>query len=287
MSYKITKEGDSLRRIEMEYFDTYYFCSIAQYLMEEADLDFASTLAEFTDQMTEREDFPKESYLHNFVEFMVERILFEQNKYMASDIGDAINESGYNSVILEEHKVFQRKCFGDDYRYTTFELAILHYHGTIEKMKEWIAENVEENRFDYLEAAAEYTNYLEDNYYDVIDNIKREVLYLLFQNRNFLMHFNIFMSDALEGKSIRKNLPQWVKRAVFYRDNGKCVICQKDLSGLVDVEEDYEKQFDHIVPLEEGGLNDISNIQLMCRDCNRNKGTETYTSNVYRFLYDD
>ena len=32
----------------MEYFDTYYFCSIAQYLIEESDLDFASTLAEFT-----------------------------------------------------------------------------------------------------------------------------------------------------------------------------------------------------------------------------------------------
>ena len=30
---------------------------------------------------------------------------------------------------------------------------------------------------------------------------------------------------------------------VFYRDNGKCVICQKDLSGIIDVEEEYEKQF--------------------------------------------
>lgn len=277
-----------MRRLEMEYFDTYYFCSIAQYLMEEADLDFASTLAEFTDPMmeSERQNFPKESYLHNFVEFIVERILFEQNKYMAADIEAAINESGYNSVILKENKVFQRKCFGDNYRYTTFELAIQHYHGTIEKMKEWIAQNIEENQFDYLEVAAEYTNYLEENYYDVIDNIKREVLYLLFQNRTFLMHFNIFMSDALEGKSIRKSLPQWVKRAVFYRDNGRCVMCQKDLSGLVDIEEDYEKQFDHIVPLEQGGLNDISNIQLMCCDCNCKKGTQIYTSNVYRFLYD-
>lgn len=101
------------------------------------------------------------------------------------------------------------------------------------------------------------------------------------------MKFNIFVSDAISEKSGRKNLPQWIKRAVFYRDNGKCVICQKDLSGLIDVEEEYEKQYDHIVPLEEGGLNDISSIQLMCSCCNQKKGVNIYTSNVYMFLYDD
>lgn len=175
----------------------------------------------------------------------------------------------------------------DGYEYTTFELAICHYHGKIERMRDWIAGNVVDNEFDYLEVAAKYTGYLEENYYETVESIKKEVLYLLFQNRTFLMKFNIFMSDAISGKSGRKNLPQWVKRAVFYRDNGKGVICQKDLSGLIEVEEEYEKQFDHIVPLEEGGLNDISNIQLMCSCCNQKKGVKIYTSNVYRFLYDD
>ena len=154
-------------------------------------------------------------------------------------------------------------------------------------MRVWITDNIDESQFDYLDVAAEYTNYLESQYYDVIDNIKRDVLHLLFQNRMLLMHFNTFMSDVLQGKSSRKNMPQWVKRAVYYRDNGRCVMCQKDLSGLVDVEEEYEKQFDHILTLEQGGLNDISNIQLMCSCCNQKKGTQTYTSNVYSFLYDD
>lgn len=31
-------------------------------------------------QICEREDYPKESYLHRFVEFLVERILFEQKQ---------------------------------------------------------------------------------------------------------------------------------------------------------------------------------------------------------------
>ena len=99
-----------------------------------------------------------------------------------------------------------------------------------------------------------------DNYYDVIDCIKNEVVYLLFQNREFLMHFNIFMSDVLPRKSDRKNVPLWVKRAVKYRDRCKCVMCQKDLSGIMDIEEQYENQYDHIVPLEDGGLNDVCSL---------------------------
>ena len=50
----------------MKYFNTYYFCSIIQYIIENSSLDYARTLAEFTDPLSEceREDFSKESYLH-------------------------------------------------------------------------------------------------------------------------------------------------------------------------------------------------------------------------------
>lgn len=54
----------------------------------------------------EREDYPKDSYLHRFVGFLVERILFEQSKYMAVDIECAIDKNGYKKVILEDHKVY-------------------------------------------------------------------------------------------------------------------------------------------------------------------------------------
>ena len=68
-------------------------------------------------------------------------------------------------------------------------------------------------------------------------------------------------------------------------------MCQKDLSGIMDIEEQYENQYDHqydhIVPLEDGGLNDVSNIQLMCCQCNYEKGTKTYTNNIYHFYYDN
>jgi hypothetical protein len=270
----------------MKYFNTYYFCSVIQYIIEDSSWDYLRTLAEFTDPLSEceREDFPKESYLHCFVDFAVERILFEQNKYMASDIESAIETDGFNKVIHNNHKVF----YNSGYKYTTFELAIIHYQGCIEKMEDWIAINVKsDDKFEALEVSSRYTSYLEDNYYNVIESIKNEVVYLLFQNREFLMNFNIFISDVLPGKSERRNIPLWVKRSVKYRDRCKCVMCQKDLSGIMDVEENYENQYDHIVPLEEGGLNDISNMQLMCSKCNQKKGIQIYTNNIYHFYYDN
>lgn len=256
----------------MKYFDTYYFCSTIQYLMDEPEWEFIRTMADFTDQLSgcEREDFPKRSYLMDFIEFTVERILFEQNKYMAEDIEMAIEADGYDSVLNGKHKVFQRNWKGE-YRYTAFEMAIIHYLGVEEKIRDWILEHVRPEEFEALDVTAEYTNYLEDNYSEVIENISKDVFHILFQNRKFLLKFNRFMVDVLDGKSDRVYIPLWVKNAVKYRDNGRCVMCSKDLTGLLETEKIREKQFDHIVPLEKGGLNDVANIQLMCQKCNTKK----------------
>jgi 5-methylcytosine-specific restriction endonuclease McrA len=49
-----------------------------------------------------------------------------------------------------------------------------------------------------------------------------------------------------------------------------CALCQRDLSRLVAVEP--EQNYDHMVPLSRGGLNDVTNIQLLCSPCNVAKG---------------
>lgn len=117
---------------------------------------------------------------------------------MAEEIEEAINESGYNKVIFGKHKVFQRKCLGDNYRYTSFELAILHYHGTIEQMKQWVAKNVEENQFEYLDVAVKYTEYLEDNYYDVSVIMTRVRKYIP------VMYIDFYMMIKRDYKEFRK-----------------------------------------------------------------------------------
>lgn len=118
------------------------------------------------------------------------------------------------------------------------------------------------------------------SFFPLWEELTDEVFHILFGNRAFLMRFNMGLADWLdrnphigertpEGRVNRSHIPRWVRKAVFYRDHGRCVLCLTDLSGLLVV--DSEDHFDHMVPLRAGGVNDPSNIQLLCGDCNRRK----------------
>jgi 5-methylcytosine-specific restriction endonuclease McrA len=73
------------------------------------------------------------------------------------------------------------------------------------------------------------------------------------------------------GRLKRKPPPPWARRAVFFREHGRCAACCRDLTGLLDALS--ASHFDHIVPLAHGGLNDVSNLQLLCQRCNGRKPT--------------
>jgi len=59
---------------------------------------------------------------------------------------------------------------------------------------------------------------------------------------------------------------EWVALKTHY--NFTCLCCGKR-------EPDIALTVDHVVPLEKGGSNYISNIQPLCQKCNRAKGTKT------------
>lgn len=60
----------------------------------------------------------------------------------------------------------------------------------------------------------------------------------------------------------REVIPDAVKRLVWRRDGGRCVNC----GGR------YRLEFDHIIPVSLGGASSEPNLQLLCADCNRQKG---------------
>ena len=64
--------------------------------------------------------------------------------------------------------------------------------------------------------------------------------------------------------SRRERIPDKVKLFVWQRDEGKCVKCGKN----------EKLEFDHIIPVIEGGSNTERNIQILCESCNRKKGRE-------------
>lgn len=63
------------------------------------------------------------------------------------------------------------------------------------------------------------------------------------------------------GEHTKAEIAQLLKK-----QNGKCAACKSK------VEQGYER--DHILPLFLGGTNDIRNIQLLCRACNRRKSAK-------------
>lgn len=125
--------------------------------------------------------------------------------------------------------------------------------------------------------------------------ISNETFELLFANRKFCLRFNKKISEIikplkaadypslLEKDGMIKRctyFQEWVQRAIYFRDQGKCAVKQEDLSGLITT--DYKDAIDHIVPLKLGGNNDITNFQLICQPCNLQKLDHTMvTSDKY------
>jgi len=63
-----------------------------------------------------------------------------------------------------------------------------------------------------------------------------------------------------------------------------CVKCNIDLTRLINRQ--AKLHFDHIIPLHLGGMNCITNLQLLCEKCNLGKGgRESYTSHGYENWY--
>lgn len=116
--------------------------------------------------------------------------------------------------------------------------------------------------------------------------VASEMFFILFQNRVFVHDFNLRISNYSQETKGRVNMPLWVKRAVFYRDRGRCVFCNTDLTGEINISEEREIQYDHIIPLDERGINDVSNIQLTCKTCNCRKSNTSSTSSHYQQWYD-
>ena len=167
-----------------------------------------------------------------------------------------------------------------------------------ESINQWYSlfneHSIKINKFEF-DNENEIFDWFEENeskFKDLFDKMADEVFYILFSNRKFLLKLNNLIAETIKGSRLseeflsipktlltnkgtikRTAIPQWVKKAIFHRDKGRCVFCNTDLTGVVNTLTNVN--YDHIVPLDLFGANDPCNIQLTCERCNKTKKNKT------------
>ena len=73
-----------------------------------------------------------------------------------------------------------------------------------------------------------------------------------------------FIKMASGSTDLLKSIPEEVRMYVWRRDQGRCIKCGNNKN----------LEFDHIIPVSEGGSNTGRNIQLLCSECNKKKSNK-------------
>lgn len=73
-------------------------------------------------------------------------------------------------------------------------------------------------------------------------------------------------SEVYRRRAERSRVTPSVRYRIMERDGFRCCVCGRSARSGVELE------VDHIIPIARGGSSDDSNLQTLCRDCNRGKG---------------
>jgi hypothetical protein len=255
--------------VTMKFYETYYYanvihnvlCDPSSYIRHLNSWHEDSAPALFT------VPFPRWSILHSLSEYIIRGLLDEHVSDVAAD---AIAQNPKADLWIDQassHHGFQTPGF-----------------------RAWLAEEgiaVEDTTEDHI---SDYHTELalSGPLEELLEQLTAEVFFVLFGNRTLLERLHRYVSGivsdmgpgeatasrsepfAAVGQLRRVHIPSWAKQAVFFRDRGICTRCLVNLSGLLAAQND--ENYDHIVPLKRGGTNDVTNLQLLCGDCNKSKG---------------
>jgi|CXWL01.1.fsa_nt_gi hypothetical protein len=107
----------------------------------------------------------------------------------------------------------------------------------------------------------------QNTFYSVLgpytDNEARVLLLDYVKKKKRKVEFLVNRTDDAESEQefVRKPIPEDVRHEVWRRDKGRCVEC-----GSI-----RNLEYDHLIPVSQGGSNTARNLQLLCEECNRRK----------------
>lgn len=286
-------------RIEARFYETYDLCAVVSGVLNDRWSHLRKLEGFHCDGQWAFWARPYEKYsvLHQFIEFIVLDV--HQDQAVAVDLDERRQLRAAYADIPEALKDLRTEKL-------PIEEAFEHHDLEHQSFLEFLAEagktfeGADDNDvFDFMAETR-----LQEPYGMLIRQTVREVFHVLFQNRELLLTFNHYLSDILgdanpsemeepgmlerftsSGTLLRVKPPAWARRAVFFRDHGRCVLCNADLSGLLNPTN--IENYDHIVPLARHGINDVSNLQLLCVPCNQKEKRDRagMTSCLYQSWY--
>lgn len=283
--------------IDAKFYETYYFCNIINNILHD-QFTFAQKLDAFygDDNVVHLlKPFQKYSIFHQFLEFVVNELYFENIEEIDLE-KIKIDKKNFSNLSIHIDSILKPKLPIE----LAFEYHNIEYPTFIDFLDQFdktFETSDEEDLYDYMREIQ-----FDEAYDSLITQTVQEIFHVLFQNRKLMLTFNEMMANAFErqsseilpeeiasisktGKLVRTTIPKWVKDAVYFRDRGRCILCDKDLSGRINL--DNIPNYDHIVPLAKYGFNDVTNIQLLCKECNQNEKKDKFstTSNIYQSWY--
>lgn len=269
--------------VRLEFYETYYYANILSNIISDP-FPYIRGIHEWYEDNEESvflPSFPKFSRLHSFSVHIIDSLIAEQ----VNDVEvDYFAQKKANDVWVDRALKFHGlPCDG--------------FQDYLDNAGVSTADLNEDHLYDYHQELM-LTGELDT----LLEHLADEVFHVLFANRKLLAQFNEFMARGLQlffdevpdtelGSKLKKpgvlkrvRIPMWVKKAVFFRDRGICSQCNKDISGQFSSQPDA--QYDHIIPLAMGGLNDVTNIQLLCQKCNGSKSKAFVpVSTIYESWY--
>lgn len=261
--------------LEMRYHDSYFYTQIVTRTLSDPFL-YLRGMNEFFGDPGCRGfiwPFPKHTILHSYAYFCIEKVDWEQFP-SDDDIAKQVQLSRFLPKEEREHVL-------------PIETAMAAHGIAHASFLSWLAESGATLADAGSDEAFEYYDYIAEERNALYERIAEEVFFLGFMNRRMLQSLCEMAASvvadqkvhdaepdereqfAADGVLRRVRTPAWAKRAVFFRDRGRCVFCLSDLSGAGALSR--KCHYDHIVALASGGPNDVTNLQLLCEQCNLKK----------------
>ena len=222
------------------------------------------------------EPFKERSALHSFIEFVTRGIIDEESYRIDTKEMPDISFSEKGKLLNEAAAT------------VPIEKALIFYDINHTAFKDWLRENDR----DFLLGINQddIADYMEElltggEYEELCDEITGDTFSVLFRDRAVLSVFNDMMANQVAGSEPnemdeehsqffaesgilkRATIPLWVKETIYSRDKG-CVICGTDIPDIFG--RSRSECFQYIIPPDVGGLNDLSNVRILCGICDPN-----------------